>query len=125
MHKCAGSFSLEPVVARARYCLRVARVAHAPLLALCTPMDVLAAEALVQKGGFTFTRATDTKPNTLQNMFNNQSTSKFRVAFSASGAWASEEAPKKPPGALPRSLPGPPEDLLLLLQTTAGHEAPC
>ena len=33
-------------------------------------------------------------------------------AFSASGAGPSKKAPKWPPGALPRSLPGPPGDLL-------------
>ena len=36
----------------------------------------------------------------------------FLVAFSASGAGPSKKAPKLPPGALPRSLPGPPGDLL-------------
>ena len=34
------------------------------------------------------------------------------IAFSASGAGPSKKAPKWPPGALPRSLPGPPGDLL-------------
>ena len=35
-----------------------------------------------------------------------------KYAFSASGAGPSKKAPTWPPGALPRSLPGPPGDLL-------------